>query len=170
MRKRCLSPIFDNTVWVPEYGREYCEIKWKDSYTDIWTTDEFVQIAREQANREDEAARTANRVLICDTDPLATSIWHLRYMGKRSSEIEEIARSRHYDLYILTGDEIPFEQDGYRDGEHIRHWMHEVFIQELNASGRRWALVSGTPDERVEQAADLITPLLTGKRITISDT
>ena len=108
------------TNWVPEYGREYCVEKWKDgNITDDWLSEEFVTIAAEQARREDRAARSANKVLICDTDPFATSIWHERYLRRQSAEVETIANNRRYDLYLLTGTEIPFVQDGLRDGEHI---------------------------------------------------
>ena len=149
-----------HTAWVEEYGREYSEVKWQNGYTDAWTTDEFICIAREQCRREDAAARVANRVLICDTDAFATGIWHRRYVGCRCPKVEAIADARHYDLYLLTGDEIPFVQDGLRDGEHIRHWMHEIFTEELTASGRRWKLVRGKPEERLDTAIRLIDALL----------
>lgn len=142
-----------HTNWVPEYGREYCAEKWQDgNITDDWSSEEFVYIATEQCRREDCAARTANKVLICDTDPFATSIWHERYLHRRNVEVESIANSRSYDLYLLAGDEIPFIQDGLRDGEHIRHWMHERFIEELSKTNRAWVTVSGTLDERISLA------------------
>src|SRR5262249_52882038 len=64
------------TAWVPEYGREYCERKWKDGYTADWHTEEFVHIAETQSTREEEAARRANRILVCDTDAFGTGLWH----------------------------------------------------------------------------------------------
>lgn len=149
------------TAWVPEYGREYCaEIKFKDGFTEEWATAEFVHIAEEQSRREDAAARLANRVLICDTDAFATAIWHRRYLHRRSPQVETLAAARRYDLTLLTGDEIPFEQDGTRDGESIRHWMHETFIEELESAGRHWVLLRGAPEERLRQAVTLIEPLL----------
>jgi HTH-type transcriptional regulator, transcriptional repressor of NAD biosynthesis genes len=158
--KTTLAQILANhydTNWVPEYGREYCEEKWKDGIiTDEWFSGEFITIALEQLRREDHAARFANKVLICDTDPFATSLWHERYTKQRSKEVEEIANNRRYDLYILTGDEIPFVQDGTRDGEHIRHWMHERFVKELSATNRPWVLVTGTLQERTKQAIHYI--------------
>ena len=150
-----------HTIWVPEYGREYSEIKMAKDYTGEWQSEEFIHIAREQAQREDEAARIANRVLICDTDPFATTLWHLRYTGQRSHALEEFAHARHYDLYLLTGDEIPFVQDGLRDGERIRHAMHQQFIDELTATSRNWALLCGTHTERFVHAKSLIDDLLT---------
>ena len=57
-------------------------------------------------------------------------------MGTRSPQLEAIARQRRYGLYILTGDEIPFEQDGTRDGEDIRHDMHKRFVERLQEEGK----------------------------------
>jgi hypothetical protein len=51
-------------------------------------------------------------VLICDTNAFATVLWHRRYMGHHSQAVAEIARRARCDLYFLTGDEIPFVQDG----------------------------------------------------------
>ena len=39
--------------------------------------------------REDEAARLANRVLICDTNAFATVLWHRRYIGSHSAAVEK---------------------------------------------------------------------------------
>jgi nicotinamide riboside kinase len=35
-------------------------------------------------------------------------------------------------IYILTKPNVPFVQDGYRDREHIRDWMFQRFIEELD--------------------------------------
>ena len=121
-----------NTVWVPEYGRFYSEgrLAAEDA---SWRTDEFVHIARMQNEMEDALAQQSNGLVIADTNAFATSIWHERYLGTRSPEVEAIADGRAYALTIVTGDEIPFEQDGTRDGEHIRHDMHKTFIERLIA-------------------------------------
>ena len=84
---------------------------------------------------EDAAARQADRVLICDTPAFATSLWHERYLGRLSPEVEAIAASYRYELYLLTDVDIPFVQDGTRDGEHIRHGMHRRFVEWLTAHG-----------------------------------
>jgi len=139
------------TNWVKEYGREYSEEKLARNETE-WRSEEFVQIAKEQLRREDEAARQANRVLICDTNAFATMLWHRRYMGSHSSEVEEIARQGKCDLYLLTGDEIPFVQDGLRDGEHIRQEMHRWFEDALTAQPVPWKILRGSHEERLREA------------------
>lgn len=149
------------TTWVPEYGREYSERKLAETGGYHWQADEFVHIAEMQCQREDEAARQANRVLICDTDAFATSIWYRRYFAARSPAVEAIAaRQRRPDLYLLTDSNTPFVQDGTRDGENIRGWMHETFRAELHAQQRPYQLLTGTRRERFAQAVAAIETLL----------
>ncbi len=139
------------TAWVPEYGREYGEEKRARGETE-WRSEEFLMIAREQTRREDHAARRANHILICDTNAFATRLWHRRYMGFDLPELAAISASCRADLYLLTGDEIPFVQDGLRDGEHIRHEMHRWFEAELARQTAGWHLLTGSRSNRMEQA------------------
>ena len=53
---------------------------------------------------------------------------------------------------ILTGDEIPFVDDGQRDGAHIRHAMQDRFRQALagpEGGGVPWTEVRGSVAERL---------------------
>ncbi|MDF2492268.1 MAG: nadR, partial [Microbacterium sp.] len=52
----------------------------------------------------------------------------------------------------LTGDEIPFVQDGTRDGEHIRHGMQERFRRVLSEQSVPWLEVRGSVPARVAAA------------------
>jgi HTH-type transcriptional repressor of NAD biosynthesis genes len=148
------------TVWVPEYGRMYSEGKLKAGEGANWNSDEFMFIARQQVELEDKLAESSNGLVICDTDPFATSIWHERYMGAQLSELDTFAVERNYDLYIVTGDEIPFEQDGTRDGEHIRYDMHKRFIEKLKFYNKSFVAVSGNQEERLQLAAKEINKIL----------
>ena len=153
------------TVWVPEYGREYAEAKLpRIDVTDTpayeWTSEEFEHIATEQAKREDRLAREANRILICDTDALATSVWHERYMGSRSTVVEEFAAKRKYDLYLLTDCDIAFVQDGTRDGETVREWMTRLLADRLDERGVQWLMLNGDHEERLKKAVEACSNLL----------
>ena len=152
------TPFAEVSNWVEEFGREYSEVKLAKNDLD-WRTDEFTMIAEEQSRRENAAARVANRILICDTNAFATVLWHRRYMGTHSAEVEKIAGKGRCDLYLLTGDEIPFVQDGLRDGEHIRHEMHTWFEQALGRRPVPWKLLRGSHDERLREAVQLIRDL-----------
>ncbi len=143
------------TNWVAEYGREYSERK-QAGGDGAWHSDEFLEIAREQTRREDLAARDANRVLICDTNAFATVLWHRRYMGSDDARLKAFADTCRADLYLLTGDEIPFVQDGLRDGEHLRHDMHVWFEEALASQTVPWRMVQGTREERLSRALAIL--------------
>jgi HTH-type transcriptional repressor of NAD biosynthesis genes len=148
------------TVWVPEYGRIYSEGKLFGGKEALWRSEEFTFIAKEQADLEDKLAESSNGLVICDTDPFATSVWHERYMNNNSDEVETVASHRTYDIYIVTGDEIPFVQDGTRDGENVRHSMHQKFIEKLEKSHRRFVVVTGNPSQRLHQSIQAIDQIL----------
>lgn len=148
------------TRWVAEYGREYSELKFQREES-LWRSEEFAAIAAEQNRREEAAAREANRVLVCDTNSFATTLWHRRYMGVWSADVARVAAEVHCDFYLLTGDEIPFVQDGLRDGEHIRHEMHGWFVEALTSQSVPWRLVTGSHQERMALAERAIAELFT---------
>jgi len=151
------------TVWVREYGREYCEnlaSAGVDLWSYRWSGAEFTHIARTQIELEVKMAREANRLLICDTDALATGIWHERYMGSHSSEVDAIAAAHRPWLYILTDDDIPFVQDGLRDGENIRKWMTRRFEEELIRRELPWMKVSGDRAHRLKSTTQKIDSLM----------
>jgi len=151
------------TVWVPEFGREYSERMLAGLGEYRFRSEDFVEIARRQCAMEDEAARRANRVLVCDTDAFATAIWHRRYLGEPSPEVEAIAASRRSpDLYLVTDVDTPFVQDGLRDGELIRGWMHETFLDELASRGLPFRLLAGPFGERLARAVAHVEGLLRG--------
>lgn len=152
---------------VPEFGREWSEVR-PGGLEAPWHTAEFDLVAREQARVEDDAARrTPVPLLVCDTDPLATTLWHERYTGTRSPSVEALAASRVPDLYLLTGDEIPFVQDGLRDGEHVRHGMQQRFREVLAAQsdgGAPWVELRGTREGRLAEAVRLVDALVATPR------
>jgi HTH-type transcriptional regulator, transcriptional repressor of NAD biosynthesis genes len=148
------------TVCVPEYGRTYT--KWKYEKGNVgWYWGEFTHIAEEQNKLEDLYARNANKVLICDTDSLATMLWQKRYCGSTSEMLRVLGKYRN-TFYILTGDEIPFAQDedNLRDGEHIRHEMHEGFISLLNDARKKYIIVTGSHDQRMNDAIIFIDGIM----------
>jgi NadR type nicotinamide-nucleotide adenylyltransferase len=153
-----------HTTWVPEYGRYYTEAL--NDMGHEWHSQEFAHIAELQQQMEQQLAGESNGLLICDTNAFATRLWHDRYVGAMSDKVDEIAQKDRVDLYILTGDEIPFVQDGIRDGEHIRHDMHGKFIAELAQTDTPYIQVRGSVAGRLKAATAAIDTLLQ-KRVTI---
>lgn len=142
------------TLCVPEYGRAWSEIR-PGGLSAPWRSEEFDLIAGEQARLEDSAAREVPVPwLVCDTDVLATAVWHERYMGFRSPSVEALAAERKPWLYVLTLDDVPFVQDGLRDGEHLRPWMTKRFREVLALAPHM--RVEGTVQDRMAQVRSTI--------------
>lgn len=158
-----LAGRFD-TVWVPEFGREYWEQKVAglrmDGPLPGWTSEEFVAIAAEQQRRENEHAGRANKVLLCDTNAFATGTWHERYVGHRSAEVDAIGAADKADLYLLAEPDFPFVQDGWRDGEAIRDWMHARFVEQLAGLNVPVLRLRGPHERRLADATAAVEALL----------
>ena len=142
------------TTLVPEFGRAYYEAKIKSPYISKWETSEFIFIAQQQNLLEGQLARYANKLLVCDTDSFATSLWHERYVGFLSREVDFVSHERHYDLYLLTDRDFPFVQDGTREGDNIRLQMHGRFIKEHEQRNKPFLLLSGTHEDRLKKAVE----------------
>jgi HTH-type transcriptional repressor of NAD biosynthesis genes len=150
------------TESVPEYGREHSETRVGGLDTP-WRSDEFDLIVDRQIELENRALRRVPRpLLICDTDVLATTLWHERYVAPAPAALLARAEAHPPALYLLTGDEIPFVQDGLRDGEHIRHDMQQRFRDTLAGQPVPWLEVRGSVLDRVAQASVAIDRMLAG--------
>lgn len=156
---RLLAERF-RTLWVPEYGRDYTEARRVAGAGVAWRTEEFVHIARRQQEHEDLAARQADRVLFCDTDALATCVWHERYLGAWSNEVEAVADTRRYDHYLVTATDVPFEHDRIRDSEHLREWMTCRFVEEIRKRGYPVTVLEGPLDQRLATATRIVAEVM----------
>lgn len=160
--------VWSGTQCVGEYGRVFSEERLRALQTDdpdaTWgdvqfRTEDFPAIAKRQNELEAEAARRGGPVLFCDTDAFATAIWHERYLGGRSPEVEALASA--HDLYLLTDhEEVPFEDDGLRSDEHLRPWMTARFEAELERTGRPFVKLQGPHEERLKQAVEAVDTLI----------
>lgn len=170
---RSRGGIWTETLWVPEYGREYTEILIQrqgkiDEDPDAivhsaeWVASDFAAIAVEQQLMEDEAAGSGSPVLFCDTDAFATQLWERRYLGPTShAALDAVPVLPPRALYLVADiDGVPFEQDGIRDGEDYRPIMQQWFVEALTAQGEHWALVTGDEEERLGRSILLIDDVL----------
>lgn len=153
--------------FVLEYGREHWEKKVAglamDGPLPGWTDEEFLHIAQEQQRREELAARAASPVLFCDTNAFATGTWFERYRQRRDPRVDAIGERDRADLYLLTAPDVPFVQDGFRDGEHIRHWMHERFRAQLEERRALTTLIEGPYAARLPRAIAAVQSLLAAR-------
>ena len=156
---RALAAHYD-TVWVPEYGRLFCDGMLPHGYT--WEPADFEHIAQAQQCLEDQLARKARRVLICDTDAFATWLWQQRYLGRETPALRTLASANRPAHYLLAGDEIAWEDDGTRDRRGERHAFQARIWAALEADGRPYTVLRGPLGERLAHAVAAIDALLAG--------
>ena len=152
---RQLAERFDS-VWVPEYGRAYCE----DRHASTLELHDFEAIAWGQATWEDSAAGRANRVLICDTDLHTTCTWSDLIAADRPGWLTPAARARRYDLILLLDDDVPWIDDGTRVLERRRREHTQRLRAELNSAGREFLLLLGSYERRLRDATEAVEALL----------
>jgi NadR type nicotinamide-nucleotide adenylyltransferase len=140
-----------NTRWVEEYGREHF-----DKVHGKLTLDDISIIAKTQIEKEDAAARTANKILFCDTDLIVTQVWSEIYFKECPAWILEENHTRHYDLFLLLNIDLPWVDDGTREFPHLRQFHFNRLQEELNARNLPYRIVSGTSDDRMQHAIQVI--------------
>jgi NadR type nicotinamide-nucleotide adenylyltransferase len=143
------------TSWSPEYAREYAETRGGAlSLADVES------IARGQMAAEDEAARHARRLVVHDTDLLSTVVYSRHYYGTCPDWVEQSARDRRADLYLLLRPDVPWLPDPARDRGERREEMHALFRSALEELGAPFREIGGRWDERRSEALAAIDELL----------
>lgn len=135
------------TVCVPEFARGYLEAR-----AGVFERGDVDVIGRGQIALEDTLARDANRVVICDTDPLLTVVWSEAMFGEAPAWLREAARARRYDLTLLCDADLPWVADAvrYRPGDGPAFFAR--CEQALRDAGRPYHIVRGTGAARGEAA------------------
>ncbi|WP_457617405.1 AAA family ATPase [Lutibacter sp.] len=152
-----------NTVWAPEYAREYLQNKWNNERKTCENSD-LLPIAIGQMKLENELAKKADKVLICDTDLLETKVYSEEYYGGFVDPVlDEAAKFNTYDLYFLTYIDTPWEKDDLRDRPDQREEMFNAFENALKKYNRPYILLKGDKKTRLEIAIKEIDKLLKSK-------
>jgi nicotinamide riboside kinase len=142
-------------TWVSEYLREWCE---REARTPA--SHEQEEIAVEQARRI-EAAVATHDIVIADTTPLMTAVYHHQVFGDGSMDAAAIDWQRRCSLTLLTALDLPWQADGHiRDGEHVREPVDAMLRMAMVSAGLPFVVVGGVGDARVEAALDAVAPHL----------
>ncbi|MEH6763605.1 MAG: ATP-binding protein [Aequorivita antarctica] len=149
-----------NTLWVPEYMREYLQKKW-DSEKKLVSKEDLIPIANGQLKLEKEASQQVENLLICDTNLLELKVYsEYYYDGFCPLEIKNEATQDNYSIYLLTYVDTPWEQDILRDRPNNRKEMFRIFEAELKKQNFPYQVLKGKEKERFENAVRIIDALL----------
>jgi len=141
-----------NTVWVPEYLREFVETRGRVPFE----TDQY-PIARTQVERENALAAQANRFLFCDTTPLMTGLYSRVYWGRVDAQLARLERVHDYAHTLVAAPDAPWEPDGLmRESEEVRQMVHRMVIARLDELRIPFVLVTGDLPQRLRQVEELL--------------
>ena len=152
---RRLADHFD-TVHVGEHARPLL-----DSREGMCEPSDIPYIVRGQIAAEEALTLQANRVLICDTDPLLTCVWSDVLFGECPAWVEATAASRAPELYLLTDIDVPWVNDGQRYLPRGREDFLARCRRRLEAGATPYATLSGDWEQRFALAVETIEQLLT---------
>ena len=138
-------------AWVPEYAREYL-----NNLDHPYGFEDILHIAKGQFEREEKQAKTAQKILFCDTDFLVTHIWGMVKYGKSHPWIENKKNTHIYDLYLLCDTDLPWEPDPLREHPDQRKELLELYLKELSERKLPYTLISGQGTARLNAAIEAI--------------
>ena len=144
------------TEWVPEFARSYLQNKW-DQKKEFCSLDELPLIAKGQMELENQQITKANKILFCDTNILVTQIWsETHFDGYCDPLIKQAAEQVYYDLYLLTGIDVPWEKDDLRDRPNDRKKMFKYFHKNLIKRNLEYKRIKGSRENRIKSAQTAI--------------
>lgn len=139
-----------NTVWMPEYGREYWQQHQKERRL---TTQQLVEIAQTHRVLEDERIQQANQFLFTDTNAITTLLFSLYYHHTAEPELYKFAEEcrQRYSISLLCDTDIPYDDTWDRSGFMQRGQMQLQYIEYLNKNSITFSLLSGSEDTRIDR-------------------
>ncbi len=143
------------TVWMPEYGREYWEAHQQERRL---TTDQLLEIAEGHRAREDALILDANQFLFVDTDATTTVAFSMYYHGRVHPQLEQLASETldRYDLFFLCDVDIPYEETWDRSGDANRHEFQQQIQADLLRRKIPYRTLSGTLEDRIERVSAIL--------------
>lgn len=136
-----------NTIWVPEYAREYLE-----NIRRPYIQDDILMIAKGQLKKEEALVSMAGKYLFCDTEFIVTRIWSEFRYGNCHQWIERQIELHRYDLYLLCDIDIPWKDDPLREHPDKRRELFDLYYNELADRNFPFKVISGFGDERLKRA------------------
>jgi nicotinamide riboside kinase len=141
--------------WLAEAARGYA-----DEVKRELTAADAELIAQRTIDADDAALAAQPPLLLLDTDLISTVVYVRHYYGPCPAWIEEEARARRGDLYLLCAPDLPWTADGVRDRPAERAELYTMFEGAMREFGCTVADVAGTGAARERAALTAVTALV----------
>lgn len=149
------------TTFMPEYGREYWEL---NNIERRLTPEQLLEIAITHRERELAMAYEARQYFFIDTNAITTKIFSHYYHGDALPRLRELSKETkdRYDLVILCGDDIVYDDTEDRSGEGNRKDFQKATIEELNVMGIEYHEITGSVQERISEVSRILETMTKG--------
>lgn len=157
-----------NTIWCPEYAREYLLQNGTN-----YTFEDLDTIAKGQLELEEKYQSTVssreaagqqqitnhqsqitNPLLFIDTDMYVMKVWCEFVFGDCHKWILNQIIERRYDLYLLCKPDLPWVKDELREYPDLesREKLYHIYKDLLINQNTPWVEISGNYEERLQKA------------------
>jgi len=90
-----------NTIWIPEYAREYVE-----NLGNPYVYEDLIKITNIQINKLREVTEKPNQFIFLDTDLIIMKVWFQEAFQNYPEWLHDSIKQRNIDLYLLCATDI----------------------------------------------------------------
>jgi HTH-type transcriptional regulator, transcriptional repressor of NAD biosynthesis genes len=145
-----------NTVWMPEYGREYWEKNQREGRLSL---EQLLEIAECHLEREEKLLCQADNFLFTDTNAITTFMFSQYYHQSALPPLIELANqcSSRYDVVFLCDTDIPYDDTWDRSGDVNRKAFQKRIVGDLLGRKIPFFVLNGDLDTRVSKIKTLLS-------------
>jgi len=143
-----------NSMWIPEYAREYVE-----KLTRPYTYDDVCKIALMQIEQEksfENPLISDKKYVFFDTDLIITKVWFSYCFQKIPDFLTERMKVGFFDLYLLCVPDLPWKPDPVREHGNDREYFFDWYKKEIEEMGKPYIVVNGSGNQRIQNAINAI--------------
>jgi NadR type nicotinamide-nucleotide adenylyltransferase len=139
------------TVWVPEYAREYMTM-----HTGDYSAEDIVEIAKHQLLEEDQLALQANKLLFTDTEIITAKVWCEDVFSFCPTWLGQQLNEHPYDLFLLTANDLPWVADPVRVNPQRRDYFFNLYKRLMEEMKFPYEIISGRYEARLLSAINAV--------------
>ena len=141
-----------NTIWIPEYAREYVE-----NLGNPYVYEDLIKITNIQINKLREVTEKPNQFIFLDTDLIIMKVWFQEAFQNYPEWLHDSIKQRNIDLYLLCATDISWMYDPVRENKgDYRERLFKIYKQELETYGFSYRIITGKNTNRLQNAIKIM--------------
>ncbi len=138
---------------VKEYAREYVE-----KLSGAYTIKDLEIIARRQVVEYNKARNHCRKgqMVFFDTFLIITKIWFEEAFHCCPVWLHHAIKTYKVDYALLCKPDLPWKEDGVRENPHIRQYLFDCYMHELEYYKIPYGVVEGQGEKRLDKAIKMV--------------